>query len=120
MAPLVCSNNACGTYDHAGIKTICGKCYMESQKEHFQRLFKHEEGKCSKSMEILEDSVLDSEKENTTKSGKLHGGLILDSLKENSPKHEDEECAESEEIEDDILDNFNVCDAIAAITLKDS
>lgn len=29
MVPTICSNNECGSYDAAGIKNICGKCFRE-------------------------------------------------------------------------------------------
>nr|XP_012567862.1 zinc finger A20 and AN1 domain-containing stress-associated protein 12-like [Cicer arietinum] len=29
MIPTLCSNNGCGSYDAAGIKNICGKCFRE-------------------------------------------------------------------------------------------
>ncbi|CAL5183729.1 unnamed protein product [Lathyrus oleraceus] len=104
MDSLICSNKICGSYDRAGIKNICGKCFMESHKEDFQRLLKCEDRKYPKSEEI-------------------HENHILESFKEISPKpfkHEDKKCSKSEEIESQILDNFNVCATMATITLNDS
>ncbi|CAK8530893.1 unnamed protein product [Lathyrus sativus] len=104
MVSLICSNNICGSYDRAGIKNMCGKCFMESHKEDFQRFFKHENEKYPKSEEFHETHTLEGHKQNSPKSY----------------KHEDKECPKSEEIESQVSDEFNVCATLATITLNDS